>query len=178
MRNVVFLHKRTLYFAVASRKGCVDFSSKLLLWCTPDRGRIPQGMRGFKHCYLINIDIRIKSHPARDAWILASIQKSNGNISRSHSARDAWILATYFTNVNGKIAVTSRKGCVDFSFGTYETEKERDVSHLARDAWILVLLAPIYFQTSKAAEDICCLDYILTSISPTLPFDIQPIQMI
>ena len=102
--------------------------------------------------------------------------------------------------MNGKIAVASRKGCVDFSFGTYETEKERDVSHLARDAWILaqeklklqqeilshlardawilVLLAPIYFQTSKAAEDICCLDYILTSISPTLPFDIQPIQMI
>ena len=34
MRNVVFLHKRTLYFAVASRKGCVDFSSKLLLWCS------------------------------------------------------------------------------------------------------------------------------------------------
>ena len=26
---------------------------------------------------------------------------------------------------------------MDFSFGTYETEKERDVSHLARDAWIL-----------------------------------------
>ena len=68
-----------------------------------------------------------------------SIKQESVNVSikGSHLARDAWILATYFTNVNGKIAVASRKGCMDFSFGTYETEKERDVSHLARDAWIL-----------------------------------------
>ena len=115
MQNVVFLHKRTLYFAVASRKGCVDFSTAL----------IPEGVR------------TIKSHPARDAWILATnmIQWSSisgvasrkgcvdfssplfaGRVGKilSHPARDAWILATYFTNVNGKIT-----------------------SHHARDAWIL-----------------------------------------
>ena len=66
-----------------------------------------------------------------------TISRTDTSIKPSHPARDAWILATYFTNVNGKIVVASRKGCVDFSFGTYETEKERDVSHLARDAWIL-----------------------------------------
>lgn len=75
-------------------------------------------------------------------------------------------------------AVASRKGCVDFSSPLFTGRVGKILSHPARDAWILVLLAPIYFQTSKAAEDICCLDYILTSISPTLPFDIQPIQMI
>ena len=73
MRNVVFLHKWVLYFAVASRKGCVDFS--------------------------------------------ITISRTNTSIKPSHPARDAWILATYFTNVNGKIAVASRKGCVDFSTG-------------------------------------------------------------
>ena len=82
MRNVVFLHKRTLYFAVASRTGCVDLSSLppeysesrpvasrtgcvdlSIVRCVNGVwviGRIPHGMRGFKHCYLINIDIRIK----------------------------------------------------------------------------------------------------------------------
>ena len=49
MRNVVFLHKRTLYFAVASRKGCVDFSGRTLF----------------------RIKALVASHPARDAWILA-----------------------------------------------------------------------------------------------------------
>ena len=48
MRNVVFLHKRALYFAVASRKGCVDFSELEI-------------EKGYK----------AKSHLARDAWILA-----------------------------------------------------------------------------------------------------------
>ena len=69
MRNVVFLHKRTLYFAVASRKGCVDFSiivdGKYCRKAVASRKgcvdlsliqkvivrfiyrRIPQGMRGF-----------------------------------------------------------------------------------------------------------------------------------
>ena len=60
MRNVVFLHKRTLYFAVASRTGCVDLSIVRCVNGVWVIGRIPHGMRGFKHCYLINIDIRIK----------------------------------------------------------------------------------------------------------------------
>ena len=47
MRNVVFLHKRTLYFAVASRKGCVDLSGFSANVFQDDPGRIPQGMRGF-----------------------------------------------------------------------------------------------------------------------------------
>ena len=70
MRNVVFLHKRTLYFAVTSRKGCVDFSGfpadtiRALENVTSRKGcvdfsrndtnsvllgtgHIPQGMRGF-----------------------------------------------------------------------------------------------------------------------------------
>ena len=47
MRNVVFLHKWVLYFAVASLAGCVDFSLakneiEILLY-----SRIPCGMRGF-----------------------------------------------------------------------------------------------------------------------------------
>ena len=48
MRNVVFLHKRTLYFAVASRKGCVDLSMIQFARCIKRISRIPQGMRGFK----------------------------------------------------------------------------------------------------------------------------------
>lgn len=48
MRNVVFLHKRTLYFAVASRKGCVDFSKPLQIMTA----------------------VVLQSHPTRDAWIL------------------------------------------------------------------------------------------------------------
>lgn len=94
MRNVVFLHKRTLYFAVASRKGCVDFS-----------------MIQFARCIK-----RIRSHPVRDAWILA---------------------ANYSSGVP-QIEVASRKGCVDlsvihfFAFFQY-------LSHPARDAWILAV---------------------------------------
>ena len=50
-----------------------------------------------------------------------SIKQESVNVSikGSHLARDAWILATYFTNVNGKIAVASRKGCVDFSISRF-----------------------------------------------------------
>ena len=49
MRNVVFLHKRTLYFAVTSRKGCVDFSIKYDFINFEFDSRIPQGMRGFEN---------------------------------------------------------------------------------------------------------------------------------
>ena len=118
------------------------------------------------------------SHPARDAWILAFAIFNEPLRIWSHPARDAWILATNMIQWSSISGVASRKGCVDFSNPLFTGRVGKILSHPARDAWILVLLAPIYFQTSKAAEDICCLDYILTSISPTLPFDIQPIQMI
>ena len=49
MRNVVFLHKRTLYFAVASRTGCVDLSHDGKIDIYDIERRIPHGMRGFKH---------------------------------------------------------------------------------------------------------------------------------
>ena len=51
MRNVVFLHKRTLYFAVTSRKGCVDFSIKYDFINFEFDSRIPQGMRGFENMW-------------------------------------------------------------------------------------------------------------------------------
>ena len=122
---------------VASRKGCVDFSanSSVLgntLVVASRKGCVDFSIKQES----VNVSIK-GSHLARDAWILAYMFFRSIRKESSHPARDAWILATYFTNVNGKIAVASRKGCVDFSFGTYETEKERDVSHLARDAWIL-----------------------------------------
>ena len=92
MRNVVFLHKRTLYFAVASRKGCVDLSIVRCVNGVWVIGRIPHGMRGFKHCYLINIDIRIKV-ASRKGCVDLSVLFSGSRIREpeSHPVMDAWI---------------------------------------------------------------------------------------
>ena len=67
----------------------------------------------------------------------SELEIEKGYKAKSHLARDAWILATYFTNVNGKMAVASRKGCVDFSNFIYRKNGYAGGSHLARDAWIL-----------------------------------------
>ena len=94
MRTIAFLHEQTLYFAVASPVGCVDFSAP--------------GMR--------NVLEREESHPPWDAWILAyeeinraaaaqvaspvgcvDFSKINiqffWGIRESHPPWDAWILA-------------------------------------------------------------------------------------
>ena len=117
MRNVVFLHKRTLYFAVASRTGCVDLSIVRCVNGVWVIGRIPHGMRGFKHCYLINIDIRIKVAPRKGCVDLSYKQCIAYDVSICRIPQGMrGFKRIIFRISHTRTRVASRDGCVDLSF--------------------------------------------------------------
>ena len=117
MRNVVFLHKRTLYFAVTSRKGCVDFSTFRIVWMQWYFVTSRKGCVDFSGFPADTIRA-LENVTSRKGCVDFSRNDTNSVLlgrNWSHPARDAWILAGLYPVVFELEIVASRKGCVDFS---------------------------------------------------------------
>ena len=107
-------YKREWKNNVASRKGCVDFSIVRCVNGVWVIGRIPQGMRGFQQFYLQQKRIcrRVASRKGCVDFSERPIDHELFDLV-SHPARDAWILATKTRWIENKWHVAFFIKCAD-----------------------------------------------------------------